>query len=76
MAQNIYTPQGKMRQGVGTLRPSPSAPPVAPGGVDLAALARNLPLQGRGLPMMQGGLGPDRNMLIRQALLNQIRGGQ
>ena len=57
--------------------PAPiGAPPVVPGGVDLAALARSLPLQGRGLPMQQGSLGPDRNMLIRQALLNQIRGGQ
>ena len=57
--------------------PRPAGAPIAaPGRVDLAALARSLPLQGRGLPMMQGSLGPDRNMLLRQALLAQIRGGQ
>ena len=47
MAQNIYTPQGKMRQGQGTLRPDvPTVPPPQQMGLaDLARRVQSLPSQ-------------------------------
>ena len=82
MAQNIYTWQGKMRQGQGTLRPAvPSAPP--PQQMGLADLARQVqpPLASQGIlggrqpmaaPMPDMGQGQ-----YQQALeaLRQLYGG-
>ena len=79
MAQNIYTPQGKMRQGQGTLRPDvPVAPPQQ---IGLAELARRLPIRSQAIlgggqpmapPMQDMGQGQ-----YQQALeaLRQIYGG-
>ena len=57
-------------------QPRQAAPVQLPPQISLGQLASQQPIRGRGLPMMQGGLAPDRNALVRQLLLDRLRNRQ